>query len=750
MLGSAPWTQKVVGSSASMIADADEVRRALELFADPEGYCQVVALKSAQAKTLPGSDVDGLSRAVAEMPGGIGVYFEINPVRQDTSSKASKADIVKRRWIYVDVDPVKDAEHTDNPATDKEKNATATVCDKVCEYLHGRGWPVPVVTDSGNGYGLFWRCDLPNIEEPRAVYKRLLKTLSDKFGGSDGTIDKAVHNADRLAKLPGTWSRKGQQSDDRPHRPCKLIAVPSEIMPVSLELLVGAAGEDPPAPPVGLNGTHDPFTVKATNGDGHKAYSRAALDRECLKVVLARSPHAGGEGRNNTLNTAAFNLGTLIGAGRLERSEVEAALYRAACSSGLDSDPGCGEGGIRSTIASGLAAGIAKPRNLEERDEAKKANTPDEAPQATPPGKNIAWELVIDDEVVAEGHPTEFLPTTPGTVGNPRRVFELHTLKGLMAKHFDEPIWVVPGLLSEGLNILAGKPKMGKSMMALNLGMTVAAGGKALGNIQTTAGDVLYLSLEDRTRRIQSRARKMLKGCDVEASTRLTVAAQWPRQGEGGLELIEWWMKRVKRPTLVIIDVWGKFRPATNQKVNQYTQDYEHLAPLKDLMDRYSCCGLSLLHCRKGASDDVVEDVSGTLGLSGAADGIMVLQRSRNDNDAKVFVTGRDVKDAELALQFDPDTLTWANLGDAAQRATGQLQTRILAWLGEKERCHTFWRTKAISDALDYKAPSEIRPVLSRMNSEGMIQKRIHGQDAEWCYPGPGLKLADVEDDDSF
>src|SRR5262249_34565487 len=143
----------------------------------------------------------------------------------------------------------------------------------------------------------------------------------------------------------------------------------------------------------------------------------------------------------------------------------------------------------------------------------------------------------------------------------------------------------IPGLLSEGLSILAGKPKMGKSFLALNLAMTIAAGGKALGDIETVAGDVLYMALEDRLRRVQVRARKMLAGLGGGARPPRHVAVSWPRQEQGGLDHLSRWLDAADNPRLVIIDVVAKFRTASTGRRNVYEEDYEVLSQIKDVLD---------------------------------------------------------------------------------------------------------------------------------------------------------------------
>lgn len=341
---------RVAGDSTPMIADADEVRRALKLFVDPELSCEVMALTTGIHRTIRGNDLDGLVSAACDLPGGIGVYFRFNPVPNGLNRPAKDVDVPNRRWLYVDVDPVKPAEFKDNPATDAEMHAAGVVCDSVNEHMLGLGWPAPIIVESGNGYALFWRCDLPNDDTVRETYKRWLVNLATKFSGPDGKIDKAIHNASRLAKLPGTWSRKGQQLDDRPHRVCTIRYVPEAIVPITVEQF-RMAGLETPKPE--RNGTHHP--PRPANETRDSAYGRKALDSECSRVVFA-------DERNNALNTAAFNLGQLVSGKVLVEHEVAARLTDAAKQAGLDRDPGCGERGIAATIASGLKAGKEHPR----------------------------------------------------------------------------------------------------------------------------------------------------------------------------------------------------------------------------------------------------------------------------------------------------------------------------------------------------------------------------------------------------
>src|SRR5690606_37889798 len=109
----------------------------------------------------------------------------------------------------------------------------------------------------------------------------------------------------------------------------------------------------------------------------------------------------------------------------------------------------------------------------------------------------------------------------------------------LMAMEFPEPKWAVPGIISEGVNLLAGPPKVGKSWMSLGLALSVAAGGQAMDSVPVEGGPVLYLALEDTPRRLQTRMRKILGGDRAPAS--LTLATVCPPLPQGGSEAIAQW-----------------------------------------------------------------------------------------------------------------------------------------------------------------------------------------------------------------
>lgn len=239
----------------------------------------------------------------------------------------------------------------------------------------------------------------------------------------------------------------------------------------------------------------------------------------------------------------------------------------------------------------------------------------------------------------------------------------LKTARELVRQEYPDPKWAVPGILPEGLNILGGKPKYGKSIMALNICMAITTGVKVFGNIQAKKGRAVYLSLEDTERRLDDRVMTMITTERVPDT--LHLATEWPKMGSGGLRDLEVIIKVFSDDLrLVVIDTLQKFRPLSTGKQNvQYQVDYEDVAKIKALADKYKISILLVHHLRKMDAEDVMDTFSGTLGLTGAADGLLAL--IRKSGQTELHVTGRDVESEEYALRLEPEILRWEIIGKA-------------------------------------------------------------------------------------
>jgi hypothetical protein len=284
-----------------------------------------------------------------------------------------------------------------------------------------------------------------------------------------------------------------------------------------------------------------------------------------------------------------------------------------------------------------------------------------------------------------------------------------------------EPQWAVKGILPDGLSLLAGKPKLGKSWLALNLALAVATGGVALGSISVERGDVLYLALEDTKRRLKDRVAKLAaKQALLEWPEALHFARSYPRQDKGGLIALLEWLAGHPRARLVVLDTWPKFRPFRTRGRDNYEEDYQHASEVKAVADQCGLAMLALAHCRKMDATDPLDEVSGTLGLTGAADGVAVLKRERGQHDATLFVTGRDIDEREIALRWEPEYALWSILGDAQEYRMSKERSEVVQLLVRAGRALT--PTEA-ADLLG-KPASTVKKLLWSMAQDGQLERR--------------------------
>ncbi|WP_292427390.1 hypothetical protein [Methanoregula sp.] len=157
-------------------------------------------------------------------------------------STTSDADILRRRWLPVDIDPLRPSGVS---STDEEHGLALAKADEVARWIAGLGFPEPVRADSGNGAHLLYRIDLPNDEAATALVKSCLATLDALFSDDRVSVDTANFNAARIWKLYGTVSRKGDDTPDRPHRRSRIIAAPDELKVASAEQLRDLAARLP-------------------------------------------------------------------------------------------------------------------------------------------------------------------------------------------------------------------------------------------------------------------------------------------------------------------------------------------------------------------------------------------------------------------------------------------------------------------------------------------------------------------------
>ena len=208
-----------------------------------------------------------------------GIYVTLNPVnpallarranrvqsrlsRKDATT--SDADIVHRRWLPIDIDPVRPSGIS---ATPDEHRAACRMARDICDALTEAGWPRPIVADSGNGGHLLYRVDLPNDTASTALIKDVLAALAARFSNEAAQVDTANFNAARIWKCYGTVSRKGDSTKERPHNRSAIVIKPFEVEVVPAALLQALAGfttaPEPPSSPPAVGRGSAPFDLRA-------------------------------------------------------------------------------------------------------------------------------------------------------------------------------------------------------------------------------------------------------------------------------------------------------------------------------------------------------------------------------------------------------------------------------------------------------------------------------------------------------
>ena len=247
--------------------------------------------------------------------------------------------------------------------------------------------------------------------------------------------------------------------------------------------------------------------------------------------------------------------------------------------------------------------------------------------------------------------------------------------ENLMDMELMAPRFCVKGLLPQGLCILGGAPKVGKSWLVLDLCVRIAKG-ETIWNLDTAKGTTLYLCLEDPYYRIQQRL-----GCITEEPPANVFFANIADSLAEDLDSqITSFVQEHPDTVLVVIDTFQMIRTGSNEP--SYGGDYEELQKLKRLADDLSICLLLVHHLRKQGDRDPINRISGTTGISGAADAIFVLEKDdRRKSDATLICTGRDLEHRELELRFAKESCTWELVSDSISNPEKLLPQEMVSFI---------------------------------------------------------------------
>jgi hypothetical protein len=360
-------------------------------------------------------------------------------------------------------------------------------------------------------------------------------------------------------------------------------------------------------------------------------------------------------------------------------------------------------GSMAGNEARSLVSSVAAVRNLESKIDPEQI------------------QMVIEDAFPATAPSASEDGVRSNTISDGGRPHGIITADQLQQASFAPPVMVIPPFIAEGVTLLAGKPKLGKSWLVLDTARAIASGMHAFGTVSVAQGQVLGLFLEDSERRLQARLRKLDTSAVWPSDFHLTT--QWARLDDGGLADLDSWRRQVPNPKLIAIDTLAKIRPSTGSRKSQYDLDYEALTGLHEIAHAHQVAIVVVHHTRKADADDVFDTVSGTLGLTGSADSILIL--SKKSGKVVLNARGRDIEDSETALSFDGGTGRWIALGAVSEVLVSDERLRIVTAL---EHSPEPMSPKEIMLATNNSNRNAIDLLLLKMVKDGLISKVARGK----------------------
>lgn len=306
-------------------------------------------------------------------------------------------------------------------------------------------------------------------------------------------------------------------------------------------------------------------------------------------------------------------------------------------------------------------------------------------------------------------------------VSRPRTRLTRFSAADLQRADFPAVAWVVPEYIPEGLTLFAGKPKLGKSWLMLDVADAVARGGLTLGGKPCRGGDVLYAALEDTDRRLASRMGRITAPGQAWPE-RLEFRIDLPRLDAGGMEALRDWIDEADAPRLIILDTLAMVRGAGRASDGAYEADYQAVSALKALAEEKRLAIVLVHHVRKMDAEDPLDTVSGTTGLTGAVDTVLVL--ARNGEGVSLYGRGRDIQEVETAVVFEAVTCRWRVLGEAARVRLSGERRGILEVL---ETAADALTSREIAEASG-QAEVNVRKLLAAMARAGEVTRTRRGR----------------------
>ena len=278
----------------------------------------------------------------------------------------------------------------------------------------------------------------------------------------------------------------------------------------------------------------------------------------------------------------------------------------------------------------------------------------------------------------------------------------------LMDLDFPPTEQIVKGLITKGLSILSGAPKVGKSWLAMDLCLHVAKGEPFWG-MEVSQGTAWYLSLEDTNERAQRRLACLAaeEGLD---NIYITTKEHKPGTMADGLpNTIDKFMRKHPDTKLIVIDTMQMAKGTSKDAT--YNSDYTDAGAFKDIADKHKVALLLIHHLRKETADDVFSRISGTTAISGAVDSSFTLVESkRGSGQAMLYCIGRDIEYREIELKRGEENI-WEVVSDSRVQPL-MLESRVVFLLSEfmKQRTEFIGTPTELSQQIDPAGVEQITP----------------------------------------
>lgn len=616
--------------------DEEMIRQTINLLKPHNEVFEIRILKKGQGKKVISgyfTDADTLIQQFDTIdPRGSNIYFSVNKLNEGcysreqhdcfrvTMAMTHDSDVDAYDYLFVDLDPKRVAEVS---STEKELEAAKELSDKVYLYMKSIGFEEPIRAMSGNGYHLLYRIAIPNTEENKALVGRCLTNLSNMFDNDKVKIDTINHNQSRVCKLYGTLAQKGSNTKNRPYRMSKLLYVPDEIKTNSRDQLIKLAGELPEAPKPNRKtrsaAVQNDFDIEAWMDEHGLEPIRRDNGTDCVIYPLANCP---------------FDSSHTNGDSKIFRYTNGAIAFK------------CHHNSCHGKVWQDV-------RELLEPDAyATKIN--DEEARAIDEGWKKHKQYLVVNKTDDIEEVKKALP-------------KLTAISALDLQNtvFEERYYAVQGMIPEGETVIAAPPKTGKSWLMLDMCLRIAEGTRFLG-FDTKKSDTLYLALEDGDNFEQERLNIVTGGEQAPANFHFVFSNVMP-MNEGFLLQLEDLLEQYPNIKVVVIDTLQFIKYRQGKSESAYECDYRTGRDLKEFAEKRHIAIVVVTHTTKMIHvEDEMSNVSGTNGVTGAADAVVVLnKKNRTDKDAKMFISGRKVRQTMHDIRFDDDKCQWQYIGVA-------------------------------------------------------------------------------------